>query len=177
MLSKRKRLLLVLLALIILLAGVLLLTVPRRVLKRSIPGRIVRFIAGSPGVQQAVEDLAEDIRDDPRLANLRGWAEEVLARQRQGQLKTQNPPQNWPSDEPVLDDSEVDAGIRACWPKREGMMYPLFIVKLSPSGAPLFVACRWRNSGVIIGGPDYPKLDFDTFYDIEVQPGIWAYGT
>ena len=46
--------------------------------KRSIPGRIVRFVAGQPGAVQIAEDLAEDVRRKAELAGLQQWSTQAL---------------------------------------------------------------------------------------------------
>src|SRR6185369_7150921 len=63
--------------------------------KRTIPGHIVRFIAGSPGAVQGAEDLADDAIRKPELAHLQDWSTQILARYRAGQLATNGAASYW----------------------------------------------------------------------------------
>ncbi len=51
-------------------------------LKRSVPGRVVRMILGSPVMVQYVDDLADELSLPANAAALRLWAEAVMDAQR-----------------------------------------------------------------------------------------------
>ena len=46
--------------------------------KRSTPGRIICWFHGEGGEKQTVNDLAEDIRQQPALAHLQPWSIETF---------------------------------------------------------------------------------------------------
>jgi hypothetical protein len=50
-------------------------------LKRSLPGRVMRYITGSPGFVQDVDDLADELSLPTNAAALRLWAASVLEAQ------------------------------------------------------------------------------------------------
>jgi len=63
--------------------------------KRSIPGRIVRWFEGKAGAHQTVNDLADDIRQQPALAQLQPWSVKTLELFRAGAIRTNGSPAYW----------------------------------------------------------------------------------
>jgi len=144
-------------------------------LKRSLPGRVVRYILGSARAHQWVEDLVDDIRDAEELASLRSWANDVMERYRQGSLKTIGEPSYWAYDTHRVDPNEVAGGIREFLNIPAFGKLPEVTIYVSESGECKYVAYCWYLKGVVIAGPNYPSLDFSHFYAIEAKPGIFAY--
>jgi hypothetical protein len=146
-----------------------------RALKRSLPGRIVRFVHGSAGAHQWVEDLVDDIRDAEELASLQDWANGVMERWRQGTLKTIGEPSYWAYGTHRLDPNDVDPRIGEFWNKPAFGKLPEVTIEVSETGECKYVAYCWYLKGVVIAGPNYPSLDFSYFYAIEAKPGVFAY--
>ena len=55
-------------------------------LKRSIPGRMARWVAGKGGFAQAVDDLADELSQPATATALRSWAAATLAAQREREV-------------------------------------------------------------------------------------------
>jgi hypothetical protein len=168
----------ILIALVLALGVVILFGFGRNhALKRSLPGRIVRFIHGSAGAHQWVEDLVDDIREAEELASLQAWANDVMDRWRQGTLKTIGEPSYWAYGTHRLDPNEVAPGIRDFWNKPTFAFgyLPEATIEVSKSGECRYVAYCWYLKGVVIAGPNYPSLDFSYFYAVEAKPGVFAY--
>jgi hypothetical protein len=137
--------------------------------KRSIPGHIVRFVAGKPGAVQEAEDLAEDTLRKPELAGLQEWSIQVLARYRSGQLATNGAASDWSVGMVKLAPQEIPASITNAW--REP---PEVSVRLSEAGQPECVAISWYLSGLVVGPPEY-VLSFKPWCSKQAKPGIYAY--
>lgn len=56
--------------------------------KRSVPGRVARFVAGKPGAVQWVDDLVDELSQPATVAVLRAWAAAVLAAQHGREVPT-----------------------------------------------------------------------------------------
>jgi hypothetical protein len=170
----KRRIILILLA-VALVVFILLGSGGNHRLKRSLPGRVVRYILGSAGAHQWVEDFVDDIRDAKELVSLQSWANDVMERYRQGSLKTIGEPSYWAYGTHRLDPNEVAPGIREFWNKPAFGNLPEVTIQVSESGECKYVAYCWYLKGVVIAGSNYPSLDFSYFHAIEAKPGIFAY--
>ena len=129
----------------------------------------MRFILGSAGAHQEVEDLADDIRGAKELSSLRFWANDVMERYRLGSLKTIGERSYWAKGTHKLDPNEIYPEIRKFW------RAPEITIEIDASGECKYVAYCWYSKGVVIASPDCHSLDFEYFYAIEAKPGIFAY--
>jgi hypothetical protein len=146
-------------------------------LKRSIPGRMVRFVLGSPGAVQDVDDLADELSLPSNAAALRSWAESVLDAQR-----TRNIPAE------AVQYSELIA----CAPSPEFAPAPVLAQYRAAHGSTpetyLHVDADGRVSAVVLSwahlrvglvvrpGGSAPPLD-GTFYERQPSPDIRVFST
>jgi hypothetical protein len=137
--------------------------------KQSIPGHIVRFIAGSPGAVQGAEDLADDAVRKPELAHLQDWSKQVLARYSAGQLFTNGAASYWSMGTVKLAAQEIPASITNAWHEP-----PEVSVHLSEAGQPDCVVIAWYLSGLAVGPPEY-VLSFKPWCSKQAKPGVYGY--
>ena len=137
--------------------------------KRSIPGHIVRFIAGAGGAVRAAEDLAEDAVRKPELAHLQDWSIQVLSRYRAGQLVTNGAASYWSMGTIKLAPQEIPASITNAWHEP-----PEVSVHLSEAGQPDCVVIAWYLSGLAVGPTEY-VLSFKPWCSKQAKPGVYGY--
>ena len=144
--------------------------------RRSIPGRIVRWFQGEAGAQQTVNDLAEDIRQQPALAQLQSWSIETLGRFRSGQIRTNGAPAYWSVGSVRLAAQERPAFVSGEWGVTNswGEESPEISIRLSSNGQPECVVFAWYLHGVVAGPAEY-HLSFQPWCFAEAKPGIYAY--
>ena len=144
--------------------------------KRSIPGRIVRWLQGETGAQQTVNDLAEDIRDIPELGRLQTWSVETLARFRSGQVHTNGLAAYWSVGTARLAAQERPTFVTQRWGATNvwGEESPEISVRLSTNGQPECVVIAWYLHGIVAGPPEY-RMSFHPWCYAQAKPGIYAY--
>lgn len=147
--------------------GAVLVFVFRSGFKRSLPGRVVRFVAGQPGAVQVAEDLADDVRQNSGLSGLQQWCTQVLARYRSGTLATDGVSSYGGTVR--LAASEIPDFIKRAWSEK-----PEVSVLLSETGQPECVVIGWYLSGLAVGPPEY-VLSFHPWYMNQAKPGVYAY--
>lgn len=138
-------------------------------LKRSFPGRVVRFASGQPGAVQVTEDLADDVQRKTKLADLQQWSAQVLARYSSGQLATNGPASYWSVGTVEIAPQEIPDNIRQAWPEQ-----PEVSIRLSETGQPECVAIAWYLRGLVVGSPKY-VLSFQPWCSRQAKPGVYAY--
>jgi len=167
---------------------------------RSIPGRIIRQLRGEKIGAQRVNDLMEDIRTVPALAQLQPWAMEVLARFRSGQVRTNDGLGYYCLNSAVeLSRREIPAFIKLQlgW-TNHGTELPEIFVVLSKTpelastntmpesivivcGGGGFLTGMFRCVyGVLVGPPDYSFqpdtwVPSDRVEATKVKPGIYVF--
>ena len=145
-------------------------------LRRSIPGRIVRWFHGEVGDKQTINDIAEDIREHSSLSQLQAWSIETLARFGSGQIHTNGHASYWSEGSIRLAAQERPAfvtkewGLTNSWGEEE----PEISIKLSESGQPECVVIAWYLYGIAVGTPDY-HLTFEPWCYVEAKPGVYVY--
>lgn len=144
--------------------------------KRGVPGRIVRWVKGESGAHQVVNDLAEDIRRQPSLAQLQSWSVETMARFRSGELRTNGSPAYWSVGTIRLASQERPAFVTQEWglTNRLGEGSPELSILLSTNGHPECVVIAWYLHGIVVGPPEY-RLSFQPWCHSEAKPGVYAY--
>ena len=144
--------------------------------KRSPLGRVVRFFKGEAGAHQTVNDLAEDIRTLPALAQLQPWSLETLARFREGTLRTNHGSRWFPCTDIRLAEDERPAFINERWGRTNdwGQGDPEIVIVRSTNGQPECVVIAWYLHGIVVGPPDY-QFAFNVWYYAKAKPGIYAY--
>ncbi len=145
------------------------------VLKRTIPGRVCRFVLGSPLATQWSEDFVDDVRSlrEPQL--LRQWSQDMLDAYTSGGISTNSPAKYW-----SLGQIEVPGDLIPNWlPER---LYdqkfgqpPDVSIRVDAAGRPLYLLYAWYLTGLIISGDDEAVVDFKPFCLLEAAPGIHAY--
>jgi hypothetical protein len=144
--------------------------------KRSFPGRIIRRLQGEAGAYQTVNDLADDIRREPALAELQPWSIRTLARFRKGEIQTNGRALYWPSGAVRLARQERPAFVTQQWglTNRWGHEWPEISVVLSTNGQPECEVIGWYLHGIVVGAPDY-RLSMEPWCHAEAKPGVYAY--
>ena len=138
--------------------------------KRTWFGHMIRFTAGASGAVQAAEDLADDVRSKPELANLQEWSTQVLARYSSGRLFTNGVASPWAEGTIKLAPLEIPESIRNAW-----LVPPAEVtVRLSGTGQPECVVIAWAQSGIVVGPSGY-KLSFNPPTSVQVKSGVYAY--
>jgi hypothetical protein len=137
--------------------------------KRSLPGRIVRFVAGQPGAVQTAEDLADDVRQKSGLSGLQQWSTQILARCQSGTLATNGAASYWSMGTVRLAASEIPDFITRAWSDQ-----PEVSVRLSEAGQPECVVIGWYLHGLAVGPPEY-VLSFQPWCTNQAKPGVYAY--
>lgn len=140
-------------------------------LKRSIPGRVVRFVLGSPGAMQDVDDLADELSLPSTAAALRLWAESVLDAQRTRHIPAEAV-QSWPiacAPSPDIAPAPVLAQHRAVlWCTPETYLH----VDAQRSVAAVVLSWAHLRVGLVVRpGGDAPPLN-GTFYERQPSPDI-----
>jgi hypothetical protein len=141
-------------------------------LKRSIPGRVVRFVLGSPGAVQDVDDLADELSMPSTAAALRLWAESVLDAQRTKNIPADAVNNSWPiacASRPDIAPAPVLAQHRAVlWCTPETCLH------VDAQGRVTAVVLSWahlRVGLVVRPGGNAPPLN-GTFYERQPSPDI-----
>jgi hypothetical protein len=65
-------------------------------LKRSTPNQVARFVAGKGQMEQAVDDLADEVSQPSIVAGLRAWAATVLSAQQEREVAFASVGHEWP---------------------------------------------------------------------------------
>jgi hypothetical protein len=147
---------------------------PGHPVKRSLPGRVVRYFLGEAGAHQIVNDLVQDIREAPALRQLQPWGVETIARFRTGTVATNGRPDSIgsirlaPKERPTFVTKQW--GLTNKWGEEE----PELSVRLSTNGQPECVVIAWYLHGIVIGLPDY-SLSFQPWYYAQARPGVYVY--
>lgn len=147
--------------------------------RRSVPGHIVRRFRGETGAEQTVNDLAEDIRRIPALAQLQPWSIDALRRFRAGQLHINGESEEMPSSfvpNVRLARNERPEFIKRLWGETNswGLEEPELLILLATNGQPECVAVNWYLHGIAVGPPDY-RLSFDPYLSTVVTSGVYVY--
>lgn len=146
---------------------------------RSIPGHIVRRFRGESGAEQTVNDLAEDIRRTPSLAQLQTWSIETLARFQAGQTKTNGVSEDMPGFvlNVRLAREERPDFIKQQWGETNswGEEDPEILVLLADdTHKPEAIAINWYLYGIAVGPPNY-QLSFGAYLTNSPKDGIYVY--
>ncbi|MGZ4973956.1 MAG: hypothetical protein ACXWDN_14440, partial [Limisphaerales bacterium] len=121
-------------------------------LKRTFPGRLVRFIVTQqPLGRQIPNDLADDVRDKRRLASLQDWSVQTLARYQAGQVATNGKAAYWSKGTVRLASSEVPSWLSGAWSGKS----PEVSVRLSEAGEPECITIGWYLNGLLVGPTNY----------------------
>jgi hypothetical protein len=140
--------------------------------KQTLPVEIIRStIKRVPPAQLWADDLADDVRTKRRLAPLQDWAVQTLARYRSGQLATnQGVTFNYVGPSVKLDQKEVPSWLRGAWSGDP----PAVSVTLSASNQPECIVVGWYLCGLLVGPTNY-VTKWQSWYTVQVKPGIYAY--
>jgi hypothetical protein len=145
---------------------------------RSAMGRVIRWARGETGASQIVNDLAEDIRNDSSLSQLRSWGWETLARFRAGAVQTNGVSDYLPDHirNVRLAMEERPEFIRSRWGETNsfGAEEPELVVVVSTNGQPEHLVVSWYLHGIVIGQPD-DNMPFKPWCSAKAQPGIYTY--
>jgi hypothetical protein len=150
--------------------------------RRSVPGHIVRFFRGENGVTQDLNDMAEDIRNMPALAQLQPWAVETLKRFREGTLHTNGYAQfYWDQPSAVkLARQERPEFVKRQWGEtnQDGEEEPEIFIVFATNKQPEAVAIGWYMYGIQIGPPEYRISYASNYYCpyVQAKSGVYVYG-
>ena len=149
--------------------------------RRSVPGHIVRFLRGEGGMEQDLNDMAEDIRKMPTLAQLQPWGVETLRLFQEGKLQTNGYAQFYWDQPPAvkLARQERPDFIKHQWGEtnQDGEEEPEIFIVFDTNKQPEAVAIGWYSYGIQIGPPDYRmpgELSYFNFY-VKAKPGVFVY--
>jgi hypothetical protein len=144
--------------------------------RRSIPGHIVRWFQGEGGFYQTVNDLAEDIRQQPTLAELQPWSVQILERFSSGEIHTNGSAAYWSVGTIRLAAQETPAFVTQLWglTNRWSKESPEISVRLSTNRQPECVVIAWYLHGIVAGPPEY-RLSFQPWCYAQAKPGVYAY--
>jgi hypothetical protein len=150
--------------------------------RRSVPGHIVRFLRGESGLEQDLNDIAEDIRNTPALAQLQPWGVETLRLFREEKLQTNGYAQFYWDQPPAvkLALQERPEFIKHQWGEtnQDGEEEPEIFIVFNTNKQPEAVAIGWYMYGIQIGPPEY-RLSYTSCYYapyVQAKPGIYVYG-
>lgn len=144
-------------------------------IKRSLPGHVVRFVFGSSGAEQAVDDLADELSVPTNAAALRTWAGEVMAAERNRQVPAeQRLAQGFLPHVPAreVQPPQVLAGFR--WMNVAPAEVAL---QVDEAGRVVGVILGWANlrQGIVVQpGGHAPALE-GTFHQRQVAPDILVF--
>lgn len=144
--------------------------------KRSTTGRMVRTLKGESYQMQMANDLADDIRSKPEMAQLQSWCLSAMASFRENKLKSTNRSGlYWTHEAVTLDPGEMPDFIRNTWARTNfGMVWPRMEIVCATNRSPEYVVLEWLGYGVAVGAKDY-QLTFSPRGTNEIAPGIYTY--
>jgi hypothetical protein len=154
-------------------------------LKRTTFGHLARMILGSPGAQQWIDDLVDDIHTLNRSEDLLRWSDSLIRQFQRGSIPIEyinkDPGDKirmigFVSEQTIhVPDEQIPQWLKGLW--SEGMfgMPPTVIIKLAEDGRPQYVVYGWYLKGVAIGVTDPKDLDFGPWQSKLAAPGIYAY--
>jgi hypothetical protein len=149
---------------------------------RSIPGHIVRWLKGEGGMEQDLNDMADDIRNTPSLSQLQSWSMETLRRFQDGTVQTNGHPRfYWDESSAVkLARQERPEFIKHQWGEtnEDGEEEPEIFIVFNTNKQPDAVVIGWYSYGIRIGSPEY-RMPYEPWAEapyFEVKPGVYVYG-
>ena len=149
---------------------------------RSIPGHIVRWFRGEGGLTQTMNDLADDIRVKPELAQLQPWGVETLRRFQEGKVQTNGRPLFYWDESPAvkLARQEKPEFIKHQWGEinEDGEEEPEIFIVYNTNKQPEAVVIGWYMYGIQIGPPEYRLSYTSCWYApyVQAKPGVYVYG-
>lgn len=147
-------------------------------IKRSAPGRVVRFVLGSPGAKQDVDDLVDELSLPLNAEALRSWAEAVMNAQRTRSIPSDNGQYDgliaW-VPAPDIAPAPVLAHHRAVL----GSSTPETYLHVDAEGHVVAVVLSWahlRVGLVVVPGGSIPVIK-GTFYERQPASNIRVFST
>jgi hypothetical protein len=165
--------------------GVILIFAKVDSLKRTTLGHICRFILGSPGAQQWIDDLVDDVHILNRDKELIEWSKSIVQRAQNGEF-VRGAPSNesrdeirmigFPSESIIpLPSNEIPSWLKDFWSEKMFGIPPRVVIYFSDDGRPRYVLYGWYEKGVAIGVADPKDIDFGPWGSKLASPGIYAY--
>jgi hypothetical protein len=144
-------------------------------IERTMPGRIFRYMRGTPTARQWMEDISSDVRTMRQPERLRAWAEDMMVLHRAGKLPKSSETLYWPRGVKIPK-SLLPAWLPPEWRDRKFGRHAEAVLHLDyQGGEPLFISYSWYLTGIVIMGKRVRPFDLAPFCIEEPVSGIFTY--